>query len=220
MLEQGNDVNISIIGSGHVGGTLGIRWARNGHRVAFSTHSGHSEGIRKRLSEANVDAAIGSVTEVAADADVLLLATPWSAVEEVLASAGNLIGKIVVDATNPLLPDLSGLSVDNNVSAGELVAKWAVGATVVKAFNSVGFNIMDDPSFAQGRVAMFYCGDDQVAKTLVASLIDELGFQPLDAGPLTQARVLEQFALLWISLAIKNGYGREIAFQLLQRDNK
>lgn len=100
-----------------------------------------------------------------------------------------------------------------------MVAKWATGAKVVKAFNTVGFNIMADPRFEGGRTAMFYCGDDAKAKSTVAGLINELGFEALDAGPLTQARLLEPFALLWISLALQYGYGREIAFQLLRRKN-
>jgi 8-hydroxy-5-deazaflavin:NADPH oxidoreductase len=148
----------------------------------------------------------------------LLFATPWPATEEAVRSAGNLSGKTVIDATNPLLPDLSALALGTNTSAGEMVAQWASGANVVKAFNTVGANIMADPVFSNGGpVALFYCGDNAQAKQTVSALIAELGFEPLDAGPLTQARVLEPFALMWISLALKYGYSREIAFHFLRR---
>jgi len=123
----------------------------------------------------------------------------------------------VIDVTNPVLPDLSGLSLGTTTSAAEQVAQWASGARVVKAFNTVGFNIMADPSFGASRALLFYCGDDAPAKQIVKSLAAELGFDPEDAGPLRQARLLEPFALLWISLAYGQGYGREFAFQLLRR---
>ena len=96
-----------------------------------------------------------------------------------------------------------------------MVAQWAKGAKVVKAFNTVGANVMADATFEGGPVAMFYCGDDAPSKRVVTAPIKELGF---DAGPLNQARVLEPFALLWISLALKYGYSREIAFRLLRRN--
>jgi predicted dinucleotide-binding enzyme len=210
-------MNIGIIGSGNVGGTLGARWARNGHQVAFGSRDPRSEKVQKLVRESGAGARSCLPDAAAKDSEVLLLATPRPATEEALQSAGDLSGKILIDATNPLLPDLSGLDVGCFTSGGEQVAGWAPGAKVVKAFNTVGANIMADPTFGGGRVAMFYCGDSAEAKATVASLINELGFVALDAGPLTQARVLEPFALLWISLAVKYGFGPDIAFQLLQR---
>jgi predicted dinucleotide-binding enzyme len=91
------------------------------------------------------------------------------------------------------------------------------GAKVVKAFNTVGFNIMANPAFGADRPVMFYCGDDAAAKQTVRPLVEQLGFEAVDAGPLSQARVLEPFALLWISLAYAQGQGRDIAFKLLRR---
>src|SRR5437016_518241 len=101
-------------------------------------------------------------------------------------AAGDRSCKILIDATNPVLPDLSGLSVGNTTSGGEMVAQWARGASVVKAFNTVGSNIMSNPAFSGRHAALFYCGDDQGAKKTVAGLVSELGFEALDAGPLTQ----------------------------------
>jgi 8-hydroxy-5-deazaflavin:NADPH oxidoreductase len=212
-------VKIGIIGSGNVGGTLGRRWASNGHTVIFSTREAPSAALREVLAQAGPTAKSGSVAEAARESEILLLATPWEAAQNALASAGDLTGKILIDATNPLLPGLAGLSVGTRTSGGEMVAQWAAGASVVKAFNTVGFNIMANPGFAGGRTAMFYCGDDPKAKATAASLIAELGFEALDAGPLTQARLLEPFALLWISLALQYGYGRDIGFHFLRQRN-
>jgi len=199
-------MNIGIIGAGNVGGTLGARWARNGHTVAFGTRNPKAGD---RTSTTMADAAKSS--------DVLLLSTPWGVTQEVIESLGDLSGKIVIDVVNPILPDLSGLVLGTTTSAGEQVAQWASGARVVKAFNTVGFNIMEDPSFDGDKALLFYCGDDAEAKQTVKSLAEELGFDPHDAGPLRQARLLEPFAMLWISLAYGQGYGRDIAFHLLRR---
>ncbi|HTA70873.1 MAG TPA: hypothetical protein VK776_21460, partial [Bryobacteraceae bacterium] len=125
--------------------------------------------------------------------------------------------KVLIDAVNPLLPDLSGLVLGTTTSAAEQVASWARGAKVVKAFNTVGSNIMENPVFGQDKPVLFFCGDDASAKGKVKQLADEVGFEGVDAGPLTQARLLEPLALLWISLAFKAGLGREIAFKLLRR---
>lgn len=212
-------MKIGIIGSGNVGGTLGRRWASNGHIVTFGKRDGRGDSLSELLASCGPNATAGSISEAAQQSDVVLLATPWEAAQSALQSAGDLTGKVVIDATNPLLPGLSGLALGTNTSAGEMVAEWASGARVVKTFNTVGANIMDNPRFAGGPVAMFYCGDDADAKKAVASLISELGFAALDAGPLTQSRLLEPFALLWITLALKFGYTREIGFELLRRGN-
>jgi predicted dinucleotide-binding enzyme len=134
-----------------------------------------------------------------------------------LSSAGDLTAKTLIDATNPLLPDLSGLEIGNSISGGELVATWAPGAKVVKAFNSIGSSIMADAKLKGQSAVLFYCGDHEEAKKTVHSLAAELDFDPQDAGPLTQSRLLEPFALLWISLAFTRGFGREFAFQLIRR---
>ncbi len=97
------------------------------------------------------------------------------------------------------------------------VAQWARGANVVKAFHTIGFNVMANAAFAADRPVLFYCGDDTAAKTFVKNLADELGFEAVDAGLLTQARTLEPFALLWTSPAVFHGMGRDFAFQLLRR---
>jgi len=210
-------MKIGIIGAGNVGGTLGTRLAASGHKVVFASRTPDSEKMKQLVAEAGPSASAGPVAAAAAASDVLLLSTPWPAAEEALKDCGDITGKIVIDATNPLLPGLDGLSFGTTTSAGEKVGAWATGARVVKAFNTVGYNIMADPGFDGGRVTMFYCGDDPPAKSVVKGLIEELGFEAIDAGPLKQSRLLEPFALLWITLAYAQGFGREIGFGFLRR---
>jgi len=209
-------MNIGIIGSGNVGGTLGTRWAQKGHQVVFGSRDPQAADLQQLVAAAGKSARAAALSE-AATSDVLLLAMPWPVVKDVLTGLGNLTNKVLIDATNPLLPDLSGLALGTTTSAAEQVAGWARGAKVVKAFNTVGYNIMADTSFQGAKPLLFYCGDDAGAKKTVHQLAEELGFDAQDAGPLKQARLLEPFALLWISLAYQQGWGREFAFQVLRR---
>lgn len=210
-------MNIGIIGSGNVGGTLGTGWAQKGHQVTFGSRTPEDAEMKKLLEHARKNARAATLAEAAASNEVLLFSLPWPVAKDVLAGLGNLSGKVLIDTTNPLLADLSGLSIGTTTSGGEQVAQWAQGAKVVKAFNTVGDSIMQNASFAAGKPVMFYCGDDAAAKKTVHQLVDDLGFDPQDAGPLTQARLLEPFALLWISLAFRQKWGRDFAFQAIRR---
>jgi 8-hydroxy-5-deazaflavin:NADPH oxidoreductase len=215
--QRSSAMKIGIIGSGNVGGALGIRWAQCGHSVVFGSRKPDSDEITQLVARAGASARAAALAEAAQKSDVLLLATPWPVAKEVLSGLGHLAGKIVIDATNPLLPQFSGLEYGTTTSGGEHVARWAKGAKVVKAFNTVGYNILENAAFGAERPAMFYCGDDVTTKQTVHQLAEELGFDGIDAGPLSQARLLEPFALLWISLALGQGHGCEIACKLLRR---
>ncbi|MFQ5349017.1 MAG: NADPH-dependent F420 reductase [Thermoanaerobaculia bacterium] len=213
-----DDMDLAIIGTGNVGAALGGRWAASGrHQVTFGTREPGSEKIRALIDRTGGEARAASAPAAAAGAQVVVLATPWSATEEIIGSLGDLSGKIVVDCTNPLTPDLSGLAVGPETSGGELVARWATGARVVKAFNTTGSGNMSDSGYGSERLAMLLCGDDAEAKTAVAGLAEELGFEAVDAGPLGRSRQLEQLAVLWIALAYQQDLGMDFGFALLRR---
>jgi 8-hydroxy-5-deazaflavin:NADPH oxidoreductase len=144
-------------------------------------------------------------------------ALPWAVSREALAALGDLSGRVLVDCTNPLLPDLSGIELGHHISAAERIAEWSPGAKVVKAFNTASTKVMKDPQFGEHAATMFYCGDDAAAKSLVQTLIADLGFEPVDAGGLTSARYLEPLAMLYIHLAFKQGWGSNCALKILKR---
>jgi NADPH-dependent F420 reductase len=210
-------MRIAIIGAGNVGGTLGKMWAAKDHEVAFGVRRPADAKVQALLTATGKHARAASVTDAVTGAEVVVLATPWSATEAAIREAGELRGKVVVDATNPLKADLSGLTIGHSTSAAEQVAGWAPGARVVKAFNTIGAAQMADPRFGTQRASMFICGDDASAKATVARLAGELGFDPVDCGPLTQARLLEPLAMLWISMAYAYGAGPNIGFALLRK---
>lgn len=209
-------MKIAILGSGNVGGALGVRWAKAGHEVTFSSRHPDSDQVKKLVSVAGGKAAAAQPRDAACYADAVLLAVPWPAARDALVEAGDLKDRIIIDATNPLRPDLSGLALGADTSAGEQIAAWHPEARVVKAFNTIGANIMADPAFPGGKVFLPYCGNHAEAKRIIHGLAAELGFDPFDAGPISQARVLEPFAMLWISIAF-GGTGRDFAFGMLRR---
>lgn len=208
-------MRIAVIGAGSVGGTLGRRWAAAGHEVVFGVRDPHS-GKVKELLTASCNARAASITDAAAQSEVVVLATPWPAAPDAIRSAGDLRGKLLLDCTNPLKTGLS-LDVGHTTSGGEQVAGWAVGARVVKIFNTTGFGNMANPHYGEQAATMFYAGDDAEAKQIAARLATDLGFEAVDAGPLKNARLLEPLAALWIDLAMVRGQGRDIAFKLLRR---
>ena len=210
-------MRIAVLGTGNVGSTLGRRWAKNGHEIIFGARDPESGKVRSLLSSIGGSARATSVKEAVAASDVVVLTIPWDATQDVIREAGSLDGKIVIDCTNPLAEGLSGLSVGLTTSAGEKVAEWARGARVVKAFNTTGAKNMADPQYGSQRVTMFICGDDAEARKAVAELAAQLGFEVCETGPLYHARYLEPMAMLWIDMAVKQGFGTDFAFKIIKR---
>ena len=116
-------MTIGIIGAGNVGGTLGTGWAKKGHSILFGVPDLSSPSVKAALERAGASAKAGSVADAGA-CEVVVLATPWEATQSAIQNAGNLTGKVVLDCTNPLLPDLSGLALGTTTSGGEQVAGW------------------------------------------------------------------------------------------------
>jgi predicted dinucleotide-binding enzyme len=209
-------VNIGVVGSGNVGKALGEMWLKRGHEVLFS-FSRDLGKLRSYAATLGPNACAGTPEEAVGFAEAILFAPPWSAVEDALRAAGPLGDKILIDCTNPLTPDLSGLAIGHTTSAAEEISRRAVGARVVKAFNMTGADNMRNPSFPSGQATMFICGDDHAAKSVTGVLAREVGFDVVDAGPLRTARLLEPMAMLWIQLAFAQKIGTGFAFTLLRR---
>ncbi|HEY9491868.1 MAG TPA: NADPH-dependent F420 reductase [Nitrososphaeraceae archaeon] len=210
-------MEIAIIGAGDVGGTLGRLWANKGHQIMFGVRNLQGHNVLNLIRSIGSGVKVGTIGEAASFADVIVLAIPWKAVEETIKSAGDLSGKILIDPTNPIKADLTGLIIESSTSAAEEIAKWAKDSKVVKAFNSIGAKTLDNLQFGLVRADAFICGDDFQSKTVVKKLATEIGFDTVDAGPLINARVLEYLALLWIHLAYSQQMGPNIAFKLLTR---
>jgi predicted dinucleotide-binding enzyme len=205
-------MNITIVGSGNVGRALGEAWNKAGHRITYAARDPASDKAAELKAAGFAVVALNA----ARNADVVVLAIPWSGVEATLAALGPLPGKVLVDATNPLTPKLE-LALGFSDSAGETVARLSPRARVVKAFNTTGAGNMANSLYPGGKVVMPIASDDAEGKKIVMSLASDLGFEPVDAGPLAMSRHLEPLAMLWIKLAYAQGLGMQFGFSILRR---
>jgi len=210
-------MRIGILGSGLMGSKLGTIFARAGHEVIFSYS--HSQRKLKRLArEARGRARAGTPREAAENANVLLLAVHWSRVDEVLKQAGDLSDKVIVTCTLPMNADDTKLTVAHTSSGAEALARKVRNADVVAAFSTVPsevlFDVFEGKRRRRRRPSLMYCGNSQDAKEVTASLIHDVGFEPVDAGPLRIARYLEPFSLAMAQLAYEGSEGPEMAYRI------
>ena len=196
---------VAIIGSGNVGVALAQALRRAGHQVTFGVRTPDPARADQR-----------TVAAAAATAEATIMAIPFAAVGEVIDAASGFAGQVLIDATNPLGIGEGGLglTLGHVTSGAEQIAARAPAARVFKAFNQTGFeNIADARPYA-ARPVMFVAGDDPAGKQTVLTLVADSGFEPVDAGNLRAARLLEPLAMLWIELARKRGLGSDFVFSL------
>jgi predicted dinucleotide-binding enzyme len=209
-------VRIGILGSGLMGGKLGTLFARAGHEVVFS-YARSKNKLDTLAREAGKNARAGTPREAAENADVILLAVHWSRVDEVLKQAGDLEGKLLVTCSLPMNEDNTDLVIAHSSSGAEALAKKARGSRVVCAFGTIPSEVLFGAFEARrkkgARPSLLLCGDDGSAKSTVAQLIRDLGFEPEDAGPLRMARYCEPFALLVAQLAYEMPGGEALAYR-------
>ena len=211
-------MRIAIIGTGNVGRALARGWARAGHGIIIGTRNPGEPGVANLARQIRAETAAPSVA--AAAGEVVTLALPWSIAEAAVKALGELSGKIVIDCMNPLavVGGVIGLDRSHGASGAEAVAGWLPGARVVKTLNQVGHEVMSDNARMAHRPVMFMAGDDDAAKAAVGHLLTDLGLEPLDAGDLAKARLLEPFAMVWINQALARGKGRAWAFAAVHQN--
>jgi 8-hydroxy-5-deazaflavin:NADPH oxidoreductase len=214
-IPRESDIKIAIIGAGNVGRTLGTAWSAN-HQITFGVRD--PEDPKHSSLKAGAKVEVADNAAAASASEVVVLCTPWQSAERAVRSCGDLNGTVLIDCTNPLNPDMSALEVGHISSGAELVAQWAPGARVCKAMNQIGAPMMDHPALPATPV-MLICGDDDAAKGITADLVTELGFETIDAGDLTLARLLEPYALIWIHLALRRGLGTNWGFGVLRGES-
>jgi len=203
-------MNIGILGTGDVARSLAAGFLKLGHAVRLGTRDPRGAKIAGWLAAAGKGAGAGTFAEAAAFGEVVVLATLWSGTENALTLAGRkaLAGKVLIDATNPLVftPGAPpALALGHTDSGGEQVQRWVPEARVVKCFNMVGHSHMVSPSFPGGPPDMFICGNDAASKETVARLLEQLGWPSVDLGGIEMARVLEPLCILWVTYGMRTG---------------
>ncbi len=204
-------MNIGIIGAGMVGSALANALAKADHQIMVSAKDPAGANLQAILSDSGPNVRAGDNQAAVDFGDMVVLATPWPSTQEILQGVLGLNGKILLDATNPILADFSGL--DRSIrSGGEAVAEWAPGAKVVKTLNHISSDMMARPQLSHGKPIMFVAGDNPDAKETVSSILEQLGFDPEDCGALSMSAHLESLAWLYINRAMIQGKGRNFAF--------
>jgi predicted dinucleotide-binding enzyme len=203
-------MKIGIIGAGNIGSGLGKLFAKTGHEVIFS-FSRDPHKLEQAVIEAGPNARSGTPEEAARFGDVVVLAVGWGVVKEAFQAAGPLDGKTLISCVNPLTPDYSGLVVGTTTSGAEEIAKLVPGAHVVEAFLNVFAGILHSGTMLFGTdvPSVFYCGDDEASKSAVRRLIGDIGLEPVDSGPLRNARFVEPTAMLILQLGAFLGMAKE-----------
>ena len=197
-------MRIAILGAGSVGGGLGTALAFVGHSVVFGVRDPHSDKCNAALAAARSSSA-ALPAEAVTDADVIVFALRPDAIPETVAGLPSLAGRIVIDVMNRLGGDPAR-------STSQDLADLLPGARIVKAFNTIGFENLTTARERVVPAAMFVAGDDPDAKRVVLALATELGFRPEDAGPLANAKPLEQMVKVWLALA--QNHGRTVGFAI------
>jgi predicted dinucleotide-binding enzyme len=209
-------MRIAIIGTGNVGGAIARGLKGKGHEVTLGARNPQETEVQALAAE--VGAGLALPEAAAGASDIVILALPWVVAEAAVKGLGPLAGKTVIDCMNPLgmVDGALGLTLGHDTSGGEHVARWLPEAHVVKTLNQVGAEIMARNAHLPHRPAMFMAGDSETAKAEAALLLRDLGFEALDAGGLSRARLLEPYAMVWINQALLRGKGRNWALAAVE----
>jgi predicted dinucleotide-binding enzyme len=192
-------MKIAIIGAGNVGGGLGTGLSLAGHQITYGVRDPESDKTRTAL-EATPGARATSPADAVNGADAVIFALRWDAAASAAGDLPSMDGKVVIDAMNRF-------DGDPTRSTAQDLADLLPGARLVKAFNTIGFENFTTARQRRQPAVMFICGDDEAAKQLAANLAEDLGFEPEDAGPLSNAKVLEEMVKVWGALSRRHGRG-------------
>ncbi|GHO53378.1 NADPH-dependent F420 reductase [Ktedonobacter robiniae] len=218
-----SSLSITILGAGPIGSTLGRKWAKVGHSIAYGVQNPSSERAQALRQDLGEQIFIGSPAEALAKGDIVVLALAGQAVEGIITTyAQQLSGKIIIDAANRYPPDQKFSQTHQwpttALYSAHILQSHAPHAKVYRAFNTYSWQNLADPDYQGIQADMFYCGPSGNAMATVEQLIAEIGLQPVRLGDLDQIDVVDSVLRLWGTLAIVQGKGvNNIAFKVLTR---
>lgn len=203
-------MNIAIIGTGNVGGALATNWSKKGHNINLGVQDVNNFKGQELLKNENT--IVCSIKDAVAKSEVILIATPPTAIFEILEQMGDVSNKIIIDATNSVMKSPEPYKTVYHCLADKTKAE------IVKCFNTTGFENMLNPIYNGEAIDMFMAGESEKAKSVAKQLALDCGFGScIDFGKSDKVELLEKFALSWINLAIMQGHGRNLAFKIVRR---
>jgi 8-hydroxy-5-deazaflavin:NADPH oxidoreductase len=204
-------MRIAVIGAGNIGRTLGGAWMRAGHQVSFGVRDPAAASAQEARAELGDQARVVPIAEALQPAEVIVLALPGSAVDDFLAAYGPaLSGKVVVDAAN------RGFGGSGPMNSVDAIRARAEPSGIIRAFNSVGWENLADPTFDGVTADLLYCAT-ATARPLAEELIAAVGLRPVLVGDLDQVHLVDTLTALWAALAYAQQRGRHLAFKVLER---
>lgn len=206
---------IAIIGTGDVGKALGVEFAAQGHTIIYGSRDPSRSAIASLIEKTGQGASADTQAEAAAEADIVVLAVPGMLAGEIVKGLGDLSGKIIIDPTNPMQRSLMTFRHGVDTSNAEIIQDLAPDADVVKAFNTLSWETMIDPASANGPVSVPLAGNSDSAKKVVAELVEGMGLEAIDVGPVENAHWVEGMLVLWIN----NRFGMRESFDFHLRRN-
>lgn len=202
-------MNIAVIGAGNIGRTLGKKWFQAEHQVIFGVRDPFSEKVQRLRSELP-EGEIKTIAESIQSSEIVLLATPYAAVKDIVQiNASDLSRKIIIDSTN----NFSSSRINNLATIQEAVPL----ASIYRAFNSLGWEIFENPKFQDFTADHFFVGPDGQNRQLVEQLITDTGLHPIWVGGLENAPIVDALGSLWVTLVFQRGYDRTTALKLIKR---
>lgn len=203
-------MNIAIIGTGNVGGALATNWSKKGHNINLGVQDVNRFKGLELLKNNNTK--VFTIKEAVENSKVILIATPPTAIFEILEQMGDVSNKIIIDASNTVMKSPEPYKTVYHALADKTKAE------IVKCFNSTGFENMLNPNYNGEAIDMFMAGESEIAKSVAKQLALDCGFGScIDFGKSDKVELLEKFALSWINLAIMQGHGRNLAFKVIRR---
>lgn len=202
-------MKVAIIGTGNMGAGLAGTLAAAGHEVAIGARDlAKAAALADQVGHNAVGGGIAAAVKLA---DIVILALPYGAVAEALKAAGDVAGKVLVDITNPISADFKSLVIGHTTSAAEEIQALVPGAKLVKAFNTIFAALLPAEARHGKTLQVFVAGDDAAAKETVSALAKSAGFEPVEAGPLSNARFIEPIGEMNIHFGFFLGQGPAVA---------
>ncbi len=203
-------MKITVLGSGHIGGTLAKQWIKAGHQVRFGARDPHKAEVQNLVGSLGTNASVSEMADAIAFGEVILFAIPGTVMDATIAAhAAALDGKIIIDAANKI-----GAPVTHSMP---IFAAQTPKAMVYRAFNTYGWENFEEPQFNGVPADMFYCGPDGEPRAVVEKLISDVGLNPLYVGGPDQVDLVESILRLWFTLSMGQKKGRHLAFKVLTR---